>query len=69
MRPPLGKGAARVGGKSFSGKRCSNTTPALAPSTEPADRFVTIAEGVDEADAEIAMAFLARTPIDRMSRA
>lgn len=65
MRPPLGKGAARVGGKSFSGKRSSNTTPALAPSTEPADRFVTI----DEAVAEIMLCYLARTPIDRMSRA
>ncbi len=65
MRPPLGKGAARVGGKSFSGKRYSNTTPALAPSTEPADRFVTI----DEAVAEIMLCYLARTPIDRMSRA
>jgi len=46
-----------------------NTTPVLAPSTEPADRFGTIAEAADEAVAEIMLCYLVRTPIDRMSRA
>ena len=69
MQPPLGKGAARVGGKSFSGKRYLNTTPVLAPSTEPADRFGTIAEAADEVVAEIMLCYPVRTPIERMARA